>query len=356
MLIICHDTCQFAIHQSKSFGVISISSFRVGTFNLAQYKELAFQHAYLGSDSVVRLQHISQVDKFAQRHRLLDRMPFKLMNPHCTNKGSSKRKIAEPMVSELVLHDDGTSAISTKVLSQFQSPCSSLWLALDIKTHDLIPNTTLYQSWFTGQFGHPCFVCENHLEDFRIVQICWSIGYIDACSDPLTKSLLIKPEGFVISEAVATNHGITTEKATVVGSPISRVLIEFLSDFADVQRRFGRVCGHHLEFIMGVIKSEMLRAGLDNELDAWSNAATNGFCTMNPDITDRVCIDHTKHIQDSFSMGQRRAISLKDMALTLLTGYLALMNQCHEVGAASRTTWLVLRELARLSTRAAVLD
>ena len=91
--------------------------------------------------------------------------------------------------SELVLHDVCLQAPSTKILSYFQSPCS-LWLALDIETHELIPNTALYQGWITGQFGHPCCVNENQLQDLRIVQIGWSIGYFDASSDPLTKSLL----------------------------------------------------------------------------------------------------------------------------------------------------------------------
>ena len=63
------------------------------------------------------------------------------------------------------------------------------------------------------------------------------------------------------------------------------LLGEFLADFADVKRRCGRVCGHQLEFDMGVIKREMEHAGLDDELVSWSKAATNGFCTMNPDIT-----------------------------------------------------------------------
>ena len=290
------------------------------------------------------------------------------MNRHCASEGSCKRKIAESMdvspmkksltgvsskISDLIIHDNGLPTVSPKTLSYFQSPCS-LWLALDIKTHELIPNTDFYQSFVNGQFGHPCCVCKDKLEDLRIVQISWSIGHIDACSDPLTKSLLVKPNGFVISNAAAIKHGITTEKAMAVGSPISRVLIEFLSDFADVQRRSGRVCGRHLEFIMGIIKSEMQRAGITNDIDAWSKAAIKGFCIMNPDIG--VWAEHTKHIRDRFSMDTCRATSLKDMVRTLLAGRLALLNQRHEAGAFSRMTWLVLRELFHLSTRAVVID
>ena len=60
-----------------------------------------------------------------------------------------------------------------------------------------------------------------------------------------------------------TKHGITNAKAMAVGSPISRVLGEFLVDFADMKRRCCHVCGHQLEFDMGVIKHEMECAGLD---------------------------------------------------------------------------------------------
>ena len=253
--------------------------------------------------------------------------------------------------SELVLHDVCLQAPSTKILSYFQSPCS-LWLALDIDTHELIPNTALYQGWITGKFGHPCCVNENQLQDLRIVRIGWSIGHFDASSDPLTKSLLVKPDGFVIAETAAAKHGITTEKAMAVGSPISRVLGEFLADFADVKRRCGRVCGHQLEFDMGVIKREMEHAGLDNELVSWSNAATNGFCTMNPDITGWVCADLVEHMRHHTFMGPRRAIGLKDMVRALLPGRSGLLNQRHEAGAGSRMTWLVLRELFRQAARA----
>ena len=263
----------------------------------------------------------------------------------------SKLPRVSPKVSEVILDDGGPPAPSTKTLLYFQSPCS-LWLAIDIETNELIPNTALYQGWVTGQFGHPCCVNENQLQDLRIVQIGWSIGHVDACSNPLTKSLLVRPDGFMISEAAATKHGITTEKAMAVGSPIFRALGELLADFAEVKRRCGRVCGHHLDFNMGMIKREMEHAGLDDELDAWSKAATNGFCTMNPDITGWACAELVEHTRHHTSIGHRRAISLKDMVRALLPGRLGLLNQHHDAGAASRMTWLVLRELFRHAARA----
>ena len=115
-----------------------------------------------------------------------------------------KSKLPRPSskASELVLHDSGPPAPSTKILSYFQSPCC-LWLALDIETHELIPNTALCQGWITGQFGHSCCANESKIQDVRIVQIDWSIGHFDASSDPSTKSLLVKLDGFVISEAAA---------------------------------------------------------------------------------------------------------------------------------------------------------
>ena len=255
--------------------------------------------------------------------------------------------------ADLKLDDSRLPPPPTQTLSHFQRPCS-MWLALDIETHELIPNTTLHQGWVPGQFGHLCCINRDKLQDTRVVRIGWSIGRFDACSSPLTKSLLVKPDGFVISDAAAAKHGVTTEKAAKFGSPIVRVLNVFLADLADVRRHSGRVCGHQLESGMGVIKHEMERAGLDNEREAWSTAATDGFCTMNPYITSWACAELVEHMRHDNSMSHLRAISLNDMVRALLPGQLALLKQHHEAGADSRTTWLVLREMSRHATRAAV--
>ena len=254
--------------------------------------------------------------------------------------------------SEPALDDSGLAVPSTKILSHFQSSCS-MWIALDVKTHNLLPHTALYQGWVAGQFGHMCCVNECQLQDLRVVQIDWSIGRFDACSDPLTKSLLVKPDGFEISEAAAAKHGITTEKALAVGSPISRVLAELLADFADVRRCCGRVCACQLEFDMGVIKCEMERAELHDELHAWRKAAMNGFCIMNPDITDWACTKFVEHARHHTSIWYRKTISFQDMVRALLPGRVALLENHHEAGANSRMTWLVVRQLFRRVARAA---
>ena len=241
----------------------------------------------------------------------------------------------------------------TKTLSYFQQPCS-MWLALDIETHELIPNTHLHQGWVPGQFGHLCCITRDQLHDIRVVRIGWSIGRFDACSAPLTKSLLVKPDGFVVSDAAAAKHGVTTEKAATFGSPIVRVLTVLLADLADVRLHSGRVCGHQLEFGMGVIKHEMERAGLDDELEVWSKAATDGLCTMNPDITSWACAELVEQTHQHTSMSNVRAISLKDLVRTLLPAQLVLVNQHHEPGADSRMTWLVLREMFRHATQATI--
>ena len=273
---------------------------------------------------------------------------FQLIRPPAQAKAAR----TSPKAADLKLDDGCLPPPPTKTLSHFQRPCG-MWLALDIETHELIPNTALYQGWVPGQFGHLCCINGGQLQDLRIVQIGWSIGRFEACSVPLTKSLLVKPDGFIISDAAAAKHGVTTEKAAEFGSPIARVLTQLLADFADVRDHGGRVCGHQLEFDMGVIKREMERAGLDDELEAWSKAATDGFCTMNPDITSWACAKLVEHTRHHTSMGHRRAISLKDMVRALLPGQVALLKQHHEAGADSRMTWLVLRELFRHAARAA---
>ena len=255
--------------------------------------------------------------------------------------------------ADLKLDDSRLPPPPTQTLSHFQRPCS-MWLALDIEMHELIPNTALHQDLLPGQFGHLCCINLDQLQDIRVVRIGWSIGRFDACSSPLTKSLLVKPDGFVVSDAAAAKHGVTTEKAAEFGSPVVRVLAALLADLADVRGYGGRVCGYQLEFDMGVIKREMERAGLHDKLEAWSQAATDGLCMMNPDLTCWACVEPIERTRHHVSMGHIRAISLADMARALLPEQVVLLKQRHEAGTVSRMTWLVLRELFRHAAQAVV--
>ena len=266
----------------------------------------------------------------------------------------TKSARVSPKAADLKLDDCRLPSLPAKTLSHFQLSCS-MWLALDIKTHELIPNTALYQGLVPGHFGHTCCFNGDQLQDLRIVQVSWSIGRFEACSDPLMKSLLVKPDGFIISDGAAAKHGVTTEKAAEFGSPVVRVLAALLADFADVRGYGGRVCGHQLEFDMGVIKREMERAGLHDELEVWSQAATDGFCTMHPDITGWACAELIERTRHHTSMGHIMVISLADMVRALLPGQVALLKQHHDAGTDSRMTWLVLRELFRHAARAAAI-
>ena len=276
---------------------------------------------------------------------------FQLIRPPVQTKVA--RMVAK--AADLKLDDGGLPPPPAKTLSYFHQPCS-MWLALDIATHELVSNASLCQTWVPGQFGHVCCINGDQLQDLRIVQIGWSIGRFEACSDPLTKSLLVKPDGFIISDGAAAKHGVTTEKAAEFGSPVVRVLSAFLADLADVRVYGGRVCGHQLQFHIGVIKCEMKRAGLHDQLEVWSQAASDGFCTMNPDITGWACAELIERTRHDTSMGFTRAISLADMVRALLPGQVALLKLHHEAGTDSRITWLVLRELFRHAARAAVIE
>ncbi|MCK4891974.1 MAG: 3'-5' exonuclease, partial [Candidatus Pacebacteria bacterium] len=62
----------------------------------------------------------------------------------------------------------------------------------------------------------------------RLVQIAWI--YCDHAGNKiLSKSKIIKPEGFIIPNESSKVHGITTEIAKKKGVSLKKVLTEFLS-------------------------------------------------------------------------------------------------------------------------------
>ena len=296
----------------------------------------------------------------------LNIIPFQMLKPKCAktkeDKTTFKRKAlrqfhlpsvvnkvpkAMALISDICTRPSPTN----KILSHFQKHCS-MWLALDIWTNKEMPNTAHYQGLVSGQFGHQCFINQAKMQDFHIIQIGWSIGRFDACSSPLTKSLLVKPDGFVVSGAITPEQTVIIEKAANLGSPVLHVLTELLSELAFVKYHGGRICGHHLEFIMGVIKYHMERVGFDKELEVWSNAAVDGFCTMNPDITGWVRAQSDRHTHRHNPMPQSGVLSLKDMVRVVLPKQATLLNYHSEPGFKSRMTWLVLRELFCNATQA----
>ncbi len=127
-------------------------------------------------------------------------------------------------------------------LAKFTEPCD-LWMAVDIETHELIPNTK-DQGWVTGQFGHSCRIDRPCIADLRIVQLGWCMGRFSSTALPVVKSTLVKPEGFTISAAATAKHRITQEGAATDGKPLAAALREISDDAFAVARDGGRICAH----------------------------------------------------------------------------------------------------------------
>ena len=294
-------------------------------------------------------------------------MPFKLLKRKSNNSGRYIPKqrgstyeqsytlattIAASNVMDLLCDMRRWSPSLTNTLSHFQPLCG-MWLALDILTHEVPLNILRNHHWEIGQFGHMCYISGDSLHNFRAIRIGWSTGRFEATSNPLTKSLLIKPNGFVITKAATLAHGVTMEKVVEHGSPLALVLNSFLADLAFVRYHGGRLCVHHAEFVMGIIKHEMEHAGLEIELEAFGRFATGAFCTLNSDIIGWVCPGLVGHVLDQSSNDHQVAIRFKDMARVLLPDQVVLCNYHLEAGAISRITWLMVRTLFLAAAQAA---
>jgi len=128
--------------------------------------------------------------------------------------------------------DDGKLPTpSPKMLAHFEKPCD-LWLAVDTETHDLIPLTIGFTGWSTGQFGHPCRISGEIIQELRVVQVGWCVGRFASAEPPRSKQFLVRPDGFEISKLAMKKHKITDERATSDGQPLMVVLRAFLDDIS----------------------------------------------------------------------------------------------------------------------------
>ena len=104
----------------------------------------------------------------------------------------------------------------------------------------------------------------------RMVQAAW-ILHDNEGEEILSQNRIIKPEGFLIPEAAAKIHGITTQKANDEGHSLKIVLREFRE--AVLNAEF--IIGHNVSFDEKIIGAEFLRNGMKNYL-----AGKNSICTM----------------------------------------------------------------------------
>jgi|10_taG_2_1085330.scaffolds.fasta_scaffold04406_3 DNA polymerase-3 subunit alpha len=97
----------------------------------------------------------------------------------------------------------------------------------------------------------------------RMVQLAWQL-HDDTGKLITAKNYIIKPVGFDIPIAVASVHGITTERALADGEDLQFVLEEFQKD---VQQTTYNV-GHNIEFDVNIVGAEFYRLSIANNLAA----------------------------------------------------------------------------------------
>ena len=251
-----------------------------------------------------------------------------------------------PKASELVMDDGTLPPMSTKTRAYFERP-STMWAAVDIETHEFVPNAKGNDFARGVRFGHFCRIDEEAVANLRIVQLGWCVGSFSSDKGPVVKQALVCPDGFEISAAAAAKHKITTAIARRDGRPLADVLCEMLRDVCAVHCHGGRVCAHQLEFDGSVIALEMERAGVESELAVWTRIVTDGFCTMNPDVTRWACHELVAQTSHGHCFGSRRPVGLAAMVKTLLPANVAMLEGHHDAGVDAHMVWLVLRELFR---------
>ena len=128
------------------------------------------------------------------------------------------------------------------LLSHFES---GRLIAIDVETHVLIPNQPQGSWWQDGRFGIENTVCDSDIAAMFLVHVGWT--YCDpGCAKPITKSRIVRPQGFVISAAASDKHGISHDMAMTQGVDLEVVLADLLKDAEAICSNNGRVVSHHL--------------------------------------------------------------------------------------------------------------
>lgn len=105
----------------------------------------------------------------------------------------------------------------------------------------------------------------------RVVQVSWLVA--DRALAPIkTANHVIRPAGFRV--AGTEFHGITQERAEAEGVPITEALRELAAD----ARECDLAVAHNAGFDVNIVKSEMARADMLDELEAFGGVRV--WCSM----------------------------------------------------------------------------
>lgn len=104
----------------------------------------------------------------------------------------------------------------------------------------------------------------------RVVQLAWALFTNDG--KPVRGfQFIIEPDGWTIEPEAEAVHGISLDRATVIGKPIREVLEKFIYDYEHAHT----LVAHNLGFDYPVLAAEMIRAKVRA-----SKVASHKVCTM----------------------------------------------------------------------------
>lgn len=128
----------------------------------------------------------------------------------------------------------------------------------------------------------------------RICQLSWIINGRE-------EDHIIRPDGWVIPQEATDVHGITTERALAEGEPLVNVIGQFIEDCHEAEL----ICGHNIYFDVSTVKSELMRYGMYEILDA-ETALFKGkrIDTMRPSM---------KWVAATFSNGRLKFPNLEEL-------------------------------------------
>ena len=215
---------------------------------------------------------------------------------------------------------------------------SRAFFAIDVETHMLAPENKLDVANGAGSLSVFKKTTPDELAHLRLVQIGWAVGDVRG-GEPRVRELLVKPVGYEIHSKAADKHGITQDHASSRGLPLREVLSQFLAEFEEACRQGARVTAFNLDFDAAVVRHELAREGLVEELAEWDQKTSEGLCTMHPEICKWVT-------------GQRGGNALPSCSLnlavrTLLPEHVGMLQSHHNAGNDSHMHWLLCKALAR---------
>eukprot|EP01049_Picozoa_sp_SAG25_P007301 SAG25_NODE_588_length_6733_cov_7.918300_3_plen_345_part_00 len=156
------------------------------------------------------------------------------------------------------------------------TPRNFALIAFDLETHDWREKPE--KNIIRGEFGHVSFCGGNVMSYPKIVQIAWHIRDVDG-KVVAAHSMLIKDVGWISRQARAVHH-ITSAEAKAKGVPLKEALKLFMLDVAKLEQCTGQLVAHHLEHDAIIVRNELERCDMSQQVPLLERMTRGGFCTM----------------------------------------------------------------------------